>query len=200
MNISEDIINKVKSMANKMDAKDYPEFDTDKNLDLFKTFPFYYEAGSERFEAYINVSDIVGDNWAFDKIEDRGNYPRRMKIMSILDYYKGIRYRNQELPPVDIININDVYHLSEGNHRLYVLKWLEHLGIIKNPTIKANIVKYDYDKFLKEGMAVVEKDFNGEVIKYIKYGKHLGFLEMLDDKTYKRLLELKNNILNKTKP
>lgn len=197
MNIPENIINKVKSMANNMDAKDYPVFDADKNLDLFETFPFYYEASSERYEEYINVSNIVGDNWAFDKIEDRGNYPRRMKIMSILDYYKGIKYRGQELPPVDIININDVYHLSEGNHRLYVLKWLEHLGIIKNPIIRANIVKYDYNKFLEE-IALVEKDFNGEVVRYIKYGKGFGFLEILDDKTYKRLLELKNNVLNKT--
>ena len=111
-----------------------------------------------------------------------------MKLMNILDYYKGVKHRGQDLPPVDIVSINDVYHLSEGNHRLYVLKWLESLGVIKKPLIKANIEKYDYNHFI-QNVSFVQRKFGGEIISYIKFPN--DYIEPLDNETYERLLELK---------
>lgn len=139
--------------------KSFPVFDADKRVDIFEFYPGFINCNNRIYIDYIKVSDIVGDNWVFDKKEDRGRYPAINKLTDIVDYHSGmLKYGNEDIPPVPLYKVRDMYHLSEGNHRLYTLKYLESKGLVKDPVIKAEICEYDYDNFLNESELIKRND------------------------------------------
>ena len=168
--------------------KSFPVFDTDKRVDIFEFYPCFTYSKVKTYTAYVKVSDIVGDNWAFDKKEDRGRYPAVNKLTDIVDYHAGVlKHGNKDIPPVPMYKVKDMYHLGEGNHRLYTLKYLESKGLVKDPVIKARIDEYDYDNFLKESEVIKRNDG-----LYLLYDKI--YLERMSDKEAQRFLELKNEL------
>lgn len=190
MKLTKNQVNKLKDELRGMyEDRSFPVFDTNKRVDMFNFYPGFINADKKTYIGYVKVLEIVGDNWAFDKKENRGRYPSLGKLEDILDYYAGyIKYGKKELPPVPLYKVRDMYHLSEGNHRLYVLKYLESRGFIKEPMIKAEICEFNYDDFLKES-SVVKKIDGFYLLHNNKY------LEYLEEDESKRFLELKSQLL-----
>lgn len=122
-------------------AEDYPVIDMEKRKSAYSEFPCFIWAPNKTYEEHVDIKNIFGDNWAFDKKENRGNYPRINKLFSILKGFLEIDGPNK-VPPVPIIKIKGMYFLSEGNHRLYMSK------LLKKKTLYAEVCEYDYDTFL----------------------------------------------------
>lgn len=183
------------------DTFNFPAFDEDKYLNLERKYPCYFHAKEKsRYIAEVNIALIVGDNWSFESVETRGNYPHISKIINILDAYAGImHHNNNELPAVPIYKIRDTYFLEEGNHRLYVLKLLRSLGLTNQKTIKCDIFEFDYDSFLKESRII--HDNSTKEYNQILYNPHhhdimgdiydVDYISKEDTETF---LSLKNSI------
>lgn len=186
---NETTINEIKDKVILMgQTKSFPVFDIDKKVNFEEEYPFYSYADYIYSEEIIKVNNIVGDNWAFENNQERGNYPRTDKILNILDAYKGIYlFGNNKLPNVPLDKVDGRYLLSEGNHRLYTLKLLESFGLIQDSLIKVKVRTYKYEEFLKNISFMFYSDS-----RYIKFPDNS--IEEIDEFTYTKLLELQKKL------
>lgn len=163
----------------------FPVYDTDKYIDLYKIYPMFRYAEYTTYEDYIDVRDIRGDDWAFMLKEERGNYPKISKIKSIVDYYGGkVYYGNDDIPPVPIRKVNGIYYLEEGNHRVYTLKYLLDKGLVKDHKIRVKVEEYDYNSFIKEADIIYK--FDGPYLLINNYQ-----LEEISEEEANRIAEIK---------
>ena len=140
----------------------FPTFDTDKRIEFHKEYPlFMFAPQTIKYQEMVDISNICGDNWAFDTIEMRGSYPQYSKLVSLLcgftstnNYY----YQNKQIPPIPLVKIMGSYYMEEGNHRLYLSK------MMGRRTIRADVVDVNYEDFLKDSF--IKQDYNYWYIVY----------------------------------
>lgn len=134
-------------VLNWSDDNKFPELDTDKYVAFYDKYPLFMFAPRKLLEAQeLNLCDIKGDNWAFEKKETRGSYPKTTKLLDLLGGYVNGDYPATEpggVPPIEVVKINGEYFLQEGNHRLYLSK------VLGREKILADVSEYDYSYLLK---------------------------------------------------
>lgn len=118
----------------------FPTFNPMKHLNPYQSFPCFYLAPEVVKVEEVRLETLHGDNWAFDSVETRGNYPRIHKLESIL---KGLTEEPSPLPPIDVFCIYGNYILTEGNHRYYASMMM---GM---KTILAKVCYYDYEHLIR---------------------------------------------------
>lgn len=185
----------------------FPEFDLDKHIDMYETYPcYYYSKAKEIYIKNVNIDLIYGTNWCFESKQSRGSYPNANKIYSILNGHVGNYFYNEkEIPPVHVTKILDMYILEEGNHRLYTIKLLNLLGLANIKEIKCIIEEREYKKFIQECIVNKRKvnslshisQSNEVFINEIYFNEHeeagskIYSVDNITVAEYNRILELK---------
>ncbi len=71
----------------------------------------------------VPLDKIVGSEGRFGEF-DRSFYPQHQGIGDRWKRIGRARYRNENLPPVQLVKIGDIYFVRDGNHRLSVARSL----------------------------------------------------------------------------
>lgn len=155
-----------------------------------KEYPLFHLASQKDLGVLdVECDKIVGGNWANLPPQLRGPYPKPRKFWNLLagflnltDQDKNIR---NKIPEISVYKIFDDYFCDEGNHRLYVSRYL---GL---KTIKARVVEYDYHSFLKRSYVKKDHNLSWTYIAVLDTETGNTYLYDIDENAVKQYLKLK---------